>query len=161
MHLFTFHQEERHYGAESADPKTYELVVNYRSHRGIVNCARSVIKLITLYWSHSIDILQPEWASVNGLRPIFFSSKENVTLFLIFLWLYYPVNVRMSRVILRGSSLVMAKGNQSNSGRINVNAFFFLPSQNLHTGLNAGILVRDNDARKLLKKRLGDKNIIM
>jgi len=43
-----------------------------------VNCARSVIELITSYWPHSIDTLQPERASVDGFRPIFFSSKGNV-----------------------------------------------------------------------------------
>jgi len=80
-HLFTFHQKEFR-RAKQTDPKTYELVVNYRSHGGIVNCARSVIELITLYWPHSIDILQPERASVDGFRPIFFSSQGNVIPFL-------------------------------------------------------------------------------
>jgi len=76
-----FHQRQQHYGIKPADPKTYELVVNYRSHGGIVNCARSVIELIVLYWPHSIDILQPERASVDGFRPIFFSSQGNVFYF--------------------------------------------------------------------------------
>ena len=78
-----FHQKQLHHGAKPADPKTYELVVNYRSHGGIVNCARSVIELITLYWPHSIDILKPERASVDGFRPIFFSSQGNVILSLV------------------------------------------------------------------------------
>jgi len=78
-----FHQKKLHHGAKPLDPQTYELVVNYRSHGGIVNCARSVIDLITLYWPHSIDILKPERASVDGFRPIFFSSQGNVILFLV------------------------------------------------------------------------------
>ena len=41
-----------------------------------MTCARSVIGLITLYWPHSIDTLQPERASVDGFRPIFFQAKE-------------------------------------------------------------------------------------
>ena len=126
LHLFTFYQEECCHGAKLVDPKTYELVVNYRSHRGIVNCARSVIRLITLYWPHSIDVLQPEWASINGFQPIFFSSQKDVTSFLVFLCQpYSPVDICLSRVILRGHSLVMAKGNQLNLGQINVNAWFF------------------------------------
>jgi len=80
-HLLTSHQKEFR-RAKLTDPKTFELVVNYRSHGGIVNCARSVIELITLYWPRSIDILQPERASVDGFRPIFFSSQGNVILFL-------------------------------------------------------------------------------
>ena len=60
------------------DPKTYELTVNYRSHGGIVNCARSVVELMVLYWPHSIDRLRPERASVDGPKPIFFSDQGNV-----------------------------------------------------------------------------------
>lgn len=78
-----FHQKELYHGVKPANPQTYELVVNYRSHGGIVNCARPVIDLITLYWPQSIDILKPERASVDGFRPIFFSSQGNVILFLI------------------------------------------------------------------------------
>ena len=58
-----------------------------------MNCARSVIELITLYWPQSIDILQPERASVDGFRPIFFSSQGNVILFLTSLSLYHANDV--------------------------------------------------------------------
>ena len=68
------HQKE----VKPRDPKIYELVVNYRSHGGIVNCARSVIELITLYWPHSTDGLPPERAFIAGPQPIFFSGRENV-----------------------------------------------------------------------------------
>ena len=107
------------------DPKTYELLINYRSHGGIVNCARSVIELITQYWPHSIDILRPERASVDGLRPVFFSGKENVIPFLA-LWLYHPTEIHADRTISRNLSLVMAKGSQSTSERISVNKYFLL-----------------------------------
>ena len=82
LHLLTFTQTELYHGATPADPKTYELVVNHRSHGGIVNCARSVTDLIMLYWPHSIDILQPERAFVDGPKPMFFSNQGNVILFL-------------------------------------------------------------------------------
>ena len=125
-----------------------------------MNCARSVIELITLYWPHSIDTLRPERASVDGFRPIFFSSKGNVISFLALLWGYHPNDVS-NRTISRNLSLAMAKGSGSTSERINVNVHLFLPSVNLHTVLDTGILVRDSDARQRLKERLGEGSIIM
>jgi len=125
-----------------------------------VNCARSVIELMTLYWPHSIDVLQPERASVDGFRPIFFSSQGNVILPLV-LWPHESTDVRMDSAISRDLSLVMAKGNQSSSEQINVNALFFLTFTKLLTGPNPGILVRDNDARQRLKEKLGERSIIM
>ena len=61
-----------------------------------MNCARSVIELLTLYWPHSIDILKPERASVDGPKPIFFSNQEDV-IFLIFL-LYQLADFYINRV---------------------------------------------------------------
>jgi len=86
-----------------------------------VNCARSVIELITLYWPQSIDILQPERASVDGFRPIFFSSQGNVIPFLTLLR-SYPIDVLANRMILRDLSLVMAKRSRLTLGQTNVNA---------------------------------------
>jgi len=119
LHLFTFHQREFR-RAKPTDPKTYELVVNYRSHGGIVNCARSVIELITLYWPQSIDILQPERASVDGFRPIFFSSQGNVNPLLALL--SYSIDLCANRTISRDLSLAMAKRSRLTSGQTNVNA---------------------------------------
>ena len=124
-HLLMFHQRELQHRIKPMDPKTYELLINYRSHGGIVNCARSVIELITLYWPHSIDILRPERASVDGFRPLFFSSQGNVILFLA-LWFYHPTDVHGHRTISKKFSLVMAKGSQSTSERISVNKYFLL-----------------------------------
>ena len=126
-HLLTFHQKELQHRIKPMDPKTYELLINYRSHGGIVNCARSVIELITLYWPHSIDILRPERASVDGLRPVFFSGQENVIPFLTSLRLYHPTDIHVDRTISRNLSLVMAKGSQSTLERISVNKYFLLP----------------------------------
>jgi len=67
-------------GIVPVEPKTFELVVNYRSHGGIVNCARSVTELIMRYWPHSIDTLQPEHAIVEGPLPIFFPGQDGVRL---------------------------------------------------------------------------------
>jgi len=67
-------------GLIPVEPRTFELVLNYRSHGGIVNCARSVIELIMCYWPYSIDALKPERAIVDGFRPIFFAGQGNVGL---------------------------------------------------------------------------------
>ena len=69
-------------GLTPVEPRTFELVTNHRSHSGIVNCARSIVKLILQYWPHSIDALKPEQTTTPGFRPIFFTGKEDVRLFL-------------------------------------------------------------------------------
>ncbi|KAJ7715028.1 hypothetical protein DFH07DRAFT_762888, partial [Mycena maculata] len=61
-----------------APPRTFQLTVNYRSHAGIVNCAHSVIEVITRLWPHAIDLLDRERGTVDGLRPIFFTSWDSV-----------------------------------------------------------------------------------
>ena len=87
-----------------------------------MNCARSVVELITLYWPHSIDRLQPERASVDGFRPIFFSSQGNVILCPIVLRSHQLTDISTYSATLRDLSLVMAMGRQSNSEQINVKA---------------------------------------
>ncbi|KAI6165387.1 hypothetical protein EDD17DRAFT_225222 [Pisolithus thermaeus] len=53
-------------------PESFQLAINYRSHGGIVNCAHSVIELISHFWPNSIDHLQPEHGIVDGSKPVFF-----------------------------------------------------------------------------------------
>ncbi|KAI6114348.1 P-loop containing nucleoside triphosphate hydrolase protein [Pisolithus sp. B1] len=60
----------------ASSPKSFQLTINYRSHGGIVNCAHSVIELISRFWPNSIDPLQPERGIVNGLKPVFFSGWD-------------------------------------------------------------------------------------
>lgn len=57
-------------------PKTFQLATNYRSHAGIVNCAQSVIELITTFWPYSIDTLAREKGIVDGLKPVFLSGWD-------------------------------------------------------------------------------------
>ncbi|PBK59143.1 hypothetical protein ARMSODRAFT_1027641 [Armillaria solidipes] len=49
-------------------PEMFQLAVNYRSHAGIVDCAHSVIDLITTFWEDSIDHLSPEMGIVDGFK---------------------------------------------------------------------------------------------
>ncbi|KAH7926210.1 hypothetical protein BV22DRAFT_1063475 [Leucogyrophana mollusca] len=60
-------------------PQSFQLAVNYRSHGGIVNCAHSVIDLITRFWPNAIDSLAPEKGVVDGLKPIFFTGWDQDT----------------------------------------------------------------------------------
>ncbi|KAG8815978.1 hypothetical protein FRC17_000507, partial [Serendipita sp. 399] len=57
-------------------PKSFTLSVNYRSHGGIVNCAHSVVQLLTSLWPDSIDALDREQGLVDGPKPVFFSGWD-------------------------------------------------------------------------------------
>ncbi|KAH9172885.1 hypothetical protein EDB89DRAFT_1962863 [Lactarius sanguifluus] len=61
-------------------PRSFQLVTNFRSHGGIVRCAHSVIVLITKFWPYAIDILPEEKGIVDGIKPVFFSGwdQDNV-----------------------------------------------------------------------------------
>ncbi|KZT68439.1 hypothetical protein DAEQUDRAFT_671296 [Daedalea quercina L-15889] len=61
-------------------PTTFQLAVNYRSHAGIVNCAHSVIELITTFWPHAIDRLAPEHGRIEGKKPLFLSEWDEDTM---------------------------------------------------------------------------------
>ncbi|KAJ7652111.1 hypothetical protein DFH06DRAFT_1094341 [Mycena polygramma] len=84
--LFRLDQNRRqknHAGVDfrpTGPPRVFQLTVNYRSHTGIVNCAHSIIEIITKLWPNAIDVLDPERGIVDGLRPIFFTNwdSENV-----------------------------------------------------------------------------------
>ncbi|KAL4065819.1 hypothetical protein V8B97DRAFT_1114496 [Scleroderma yunnanense] len=60
-------------------PTTFQLVVNYRSHSGIINCARAIVELITTFWPDTIDILQSEQGLISGLQPVFFTGWDDQT----------------------------------------------------------------------------------
>ncbi|KAG2070627.1 hypothetical protein BDR04DRAFT_1099616 [Suillus decipiens] len=66
-------------GAYLHQPTMFQLAINYRSHGGIVNCAHSVIELITTFWPNTIDNLRPEKGVVDGLKPVFFTGWDKDT----------------------------------------------------------------------------------
>ncbi|KAG1889225.1 hypothetical protein F4604DRAFT_1612723 [Suillus subluteus] len=66
-------------GAYLHQPTMFQLAINYRSHGGIVNCAHSVIELITKFWPNTIDNLRPEKGVVDGLKPVFFTGWDKDT----------------------------------------------------------------------------------
>ena len=63
-------------GGRRARPETFYLTTNYRSHAGIVDCADSVVQLITTYWPDAIDRLPREKGMSPGVKPIFFSDQN-------------------------------------------------------------------------------------
>ncbi|KAG2108064.1 P-loop containing nucleoside triphosphate hydrolase protein, partial [Suillus discolor] len=66
-------------GACLRQPAIFQLTINHRSHGGIVNCASSVVELITKFWPNTIDNLRPEKGVVDGLKPVFFSGWDKDT----------------------------------------------------------------------------------
>ena len=121
-----------------------------------MNCARSVIELITRYWPYSIDALRPEEAIVNGVRPIFFVGQENVCL--LSQLNYLRVKFRKQGNLDR-SFLANRHGEPIEFGADQCTAFrlAILFCNNLS---RSGILVRNDAAKERLKQRLGN-NLIM
>ncbi|KAG2048327.1 hypothetical protein BDR06DRAFT_976091 [Suillus hirtellus] len=66
-------------GACLRQPAIFQLAINYTSHGGIVNCASSVIELITKFWPNTVDNLRPEKGVVDGLKPVFFTGWDKNT----------------------------------------------------------------------------------
>ena len=56
-------------------PKGFQLLVNYRSHGGIVNCANAIIQLLQQF-PGAIDLLQPEAGVIGKASPVFFHSEH-------------------------------------------------------------------------------------
>ncbi|KAM5542268.1 hypothetical protein V8D89_004141 [Ganoderma adspersum] len=63
-------------GGKRARLETFYLTTNYRSHAGIVNCADSVVRLITEYWPDVIDRLPQEKGMSPGTKPLVFSDQN-------------------------------------------------------------------------------------
>ena len=52
-------------------PERHQLLVNYRSHGGIVKCANAIIELLHKF-PGAIDALRPEAVTVGRELPVFF-----------------------------------------------------------------------------------------
>ncbi|CAI2171715.1 382_t:CDS:2 [Funneliformis geosporum] len=65
----------------SFKPKKFELNINYRSHRGILQLASSVIHLLKEFFPNSIGKLSPEFSEIGGPQPIIFEDCQAETLF--------------------------------------------------------------------------------
>lgn len=74
-------------------PRTFQLAINYRSHGGIVQCAHSVIELITEFWPYAIDVLSREKGVVHGSKPVFFSGWDSETV--RYVWTLSPFSLKL------------------------------------------------------------------
>ncbi|CAL1697343.1 unnamed protein product [Somion occarium] len=73
-------EETRSISNLQESPKSFQLTVNYRSHGGIVSCAQTVVRLITQFWPHAIDILADERGVIDGIKPVFFNGWDHDTM---------------------------------------------------------------------------------
>ncbi|THH16783.1 hypothetical protein EW146_g3905 [Bondarzewia mesenterica] len=69
--LYTMEKRSRSRRQAPTKPEFFQLLTNYRSHAGIVNCAHSIVELIANFWPYSIDKLDRETGLVDGIKPIF------------------------------------------------------------------------------------------
>ncbi|KAH9016161.1 hypothetical protein EDB85DRAFT_1898307 [Lactarius pseudohatsudake] len=54
-------------------PKGFQLLVNYRSHAGIIECSNAITQLLQRF-PGAIDVLQPEAGIAGKAMPVFFHS---------------------------------------------------------------------------------------
>ncbi|KAL1662505.1 hypothetical protein GGF50DRAFT_58831, partial [Schizophyllum commune] len=73
-------EEEHNFAINRRPPRSFQLTTNYRSHAGIVDCAQTVIDLITTNWPDSIDQLAREEGEVAGVKPVFLTGWSSDTL---------------------------------------------------------------------------------
>ncbi|KAL4065823.1 hypothetical protein V8B97DRAFT_1919571 [Scleroderma yunnanense] len=116
-------------------PATFQLVVNHRSHNGIINCAHAVVELITMFWPDTIDILRSEHGLISGPEPVFFTGRDNQI---------FPFERFFSN--LKASFCKRAK-----HGGLGANQCWHFTC----------LLVRDDAARIRLKKEIGVKGVIL
>ncbi|KAL4069230.1 hypothetical protein J3A83DRAFT_4413033 [Scleroderma citrinum] len=127
-------------------PATFQLVVNHRSHNGIINCAHAVVELITMFWPDTIDILRSEHGLISGPEPVFFTGRDNQIFPFerFFSKLKYVCSASLSPYFL-----------------FNARASFCKRAKHGGLGANQCLLVRDDAARIRLKKEIGVKGVIL
>jgi hypothetical protein len=122
-------------------PKSFQLVTNFRSHGGIVKCAHSVIVLITKFWPYAIDILPEEKGIVDGIKPVFFSDWDQD-------------NVRYESFLF-GTAFVFFPAS------LFLHPTCFDSGHHIEFGAQQCILVRNDVAREKLRDQVGDIGLIM
>ncbi|KAJ0765114.1 putative TPR and ankyrin repeat-containing protein [Helianthus annuus] len=55
----------------------FQLKQNFRTHAGVLDLAQSVIEILYRYFSHSIDILEPETSLISGEAPVLLESGND------------------------------------------------------------------------------------
>jgi hypothetical protein len=122
-------------------PKSFQLVTNFRSHGGIVRCAHSVVVLITKFWPYAIDILPEEKGIVDGIKPVFFSGWDQD-------------NVRYESFLFGTAFVILPVS-------LCLHLIRFDSGNHIEFGAQQCILVRNDVAREKLRKQVGDIGLIM
>jgi hypothetical protein len=122
-------------------PKSFQLVTNFRSHGGIVRCAHSVIRLITKFWPYAIDILPEEKGIVDGIKPVFFSGWDQDK--------------------IRYESFLFGKAFVSLPVSVRLHLTGFDSGHHVEFGAHQCILVRNDAAMEKLREQVGDVGLIM
>ncbi|TCD65379.1 hypothetical protein EIP91_002743 [Steccherinum ochraceum] len=60
-------------GRQSDNPQMFQLTKNYRSHGGIIKCAKNILDLITQFWPDAIDQISDETDITSGDPPVFYT----------------------------------------------------------------------------------------
>ncbi|XP_076897932.1 uncharacterized protein LOC143551363 [Bidens hawaiensis] len=55
----------------------FQLKQNFRTHAGVLDLAHSVIQVLSRYFPHSIDILEPETSLISGEAPVLLESGND------------------------------------------------------------------------------------
>ncbi|RDX51441.1 hypothetical protein OH76DRAFT_1481370 [Lentinus brumalis] len=79
LRAFMYSESEKEAQGDSrkcVQAEMFHLTTNYRSHAGIVDCAHSLVELLTKYWPDSVDHLPPEQGQVAGSKPVWYSSNS-------------------------------------------------------------------------------------
>lgn len=97
-------------------PRTFQLAINYRSHGGIVQCAHSVIELITEFWPYAIDVLTREKGVVDGSKPVFFSGWDSETV--RYVWISLRLSMKLFTQALTGTISIRRIVSQTSSTQI-------------------------------------------
>lgn len=125
-------------------PALFQLAVNYRSHGGIVDCASSVVQLISELFPTSIDTLNKETGLTDGPKPKFFSGLDGG-------------NVRFED-FLTGQAYVVQ---QISVILLLTLCFSFFRNTRLDFGASQVVLVRNDAARNALRTRVGEIGLIL
>jgi hypothetical protein len=139
------------------EPPFFQLLTNYRSHGGIVNCANSVIELIKRFWPSSIDSLNQERGIVGGMKPVFITAWDDFRCQNFFSDETGFVSNSFNKYILSSVCII---GRPSNLARNNVGISNRLSPLPTYFYSIIGILVRDEATRDKLKKQIGSMGLV-
>ncbi|KAH9924689.1 uncharacterized protein BXZ73DRAFT_50396 [Epithele typhae] len=82
LQRLNYQRDLNSYGPKNAQhAPMFHLVVNHRSHDGIIQCAQEVVHLLIKYWRSTIDELEDERGSCPGPKPLLISAEEDSAIF--------------------------------------------------------------------------------